>query len=128
MEMIITLFKNKIRGAYNNMHAVRGWELVKTAALGFAGFMLLVVMYIGFYKVLKYLEGVQLIGPILSWKLTGMLFLMMFAMIIVSSIIMSMTTLYYSFDLKFLFSCPISRRSVFMDKAMDTVIFSWFLS
>lgn len=124
MEMIITLFKNKIRSAYNNMNSVRGLELVKTAALGFAGFMLLVVMYIGFYKVLKYLEGVQLIGPILSWKLTGMLFLMMFAMIIVSSIIISMTTLYYSFDLKFLFSCPVSRRSVFMDKAMDTVIFS----
>ncbi|MBO4556108.1 MAG: hypothetical protein J5706_05045, partial [Elusimicrobiales bacterium] len=70
----------------------------------------------------------QLIGPILSWKLTGMLFLMMFAMIIVSSIIISMTTLYYSYDLKFLFSCPVSRRAVFMDKAADTVVFSsWTL-
>lgn len=128
MGMIITLFNKKIRGAYNDMHSVRGWELVKTAALGFAGFMLLVVMYLGFHKVLKYLEEVQLIGPILSWKLTGMLFLMMFAMIIVSSIIISMTTLYYSYDLKFMFSCPLTRRTVFMDKAMDTVIFSsWTL-
>ena len=126
--MIKLLILNKLRCAYNDMNSVRGWELVKSAALGFAGLCLLIVMYFGFHKVLKYLEEVQLIGPILSWKLTGMLLLMMFAMIIVSSIIISMTTLYYSFDLKFLFSCPLSRRTVFMDKAADTVIFSsWTL-
>lgn len=128
IEMIRILARNKLKSAYNNIHSVRGWELVKTAALGFAGLMLLVIMYFGFHKVLKYLEEVQLIGPILSWKLTGMLLLMMFAMIIVSSIIISMTTLYYSFDLKFLFSCPLPRRAVFMDKAADTVVYSsWTL-
>lgn len=126
--MISLLFKNKLRSAYNAIHAVRGWELVKTAVLAFASLLLLAAMYAGFYKALKYLENVQLIGPILSWKLTGMLLLMMFSMIIVSSIIISMSTLYYSFDLKFLFSCPMPRRAVFMDKAFDTVVYSsWTL-
>jgi len=57
----------------------------------------------------------------LSWKLTSMVLLMTFSMVIVSSIIISMSTLYYSFDLKFLFSCPLDLRSIFMDKALETV-------
>ena len=37
----------------------------------------------------------------LSWKLASMVLLITFSMVIVSSIIISMTTLYYAFDLKF---------------------------
>ncbi len=107
---------------------MRGWRLVKTLMFLLVGLLMLLALYGGFWRLLTYLEGVQLIGPMLAWKLTSMILLMTFSMVIVSSIIISMTTLYYSFDLKFLFSCPISLRSLFMDKAMETVFYSsWTL-
>jgi ABC-2 type transport system permease protein len=90
--------------------------------------LMLLALYGSFWRLLAYLEGIQLIGPMLSWKLTSMVLLITFSMVIVSSIIISMTTLYYAADLKFLFSCPIDLRSLFMEKALDTVFYSsWTL-
>ncbi len=107
---------------------MKGWHLAKTLMFLLVGLLMLLGLYGGFWRLLTYLEGVPLIGPMLAWKLTSMILLITFSMVIVSSIIISMTTLYYSFDLKFLFSCPISLRSLFMDKAMETVFYSsWTL-
>lgn len=114
-------FKNKI------LHFSR-WQAAKNAIFLVIGFTLLALLYFGFWRLLNYLEGVEIIGPILSWKLTGMVLLITFAMIMVSSVIISMSTLYYSSDLKFLFSCPLKTGHVFTDKYMDTVFYSsWTL-
>ena len=112
----------------NTLAAMRGWKLVKNLMFAAVGLLMLAALYGAFWRLLKYLEGVQLIGPMLSWKLTSMVLLMTFSMVIVSSIIISMTTLYYSFDLKFLFSCPLDLRVIFLDKALETVFYSsWTL-
>jgi len=126
--MLSVLLKRKILTFKNRIKAMRGWHLAKTLMFLLVGLLMLLALYGGFWRLLTYLEGVQLIGPMLAWKLTSMILLITFSMVIVSSIIISMTTLYYSFDLKFLFSCPISLRSLFMDKAMETVFYSsWTL-
>ena len=126
--MFNTLLKRKFLTLKNRITALRGWHLVKTLMFLLVGLLMLLGLYNGFWRLLTYLEGVQLIGPMLSWKLTSMVLLITFSMVIVSSIIISMTTLYYSFDLKFLFSCPIGLRSLFMDKALETVFYSsWTL-
>lgn len=112
----------------NKLAALRGWRLVKTLAFLSVGLAMLLALYGGFWRLLTYLEGVQIIGPMLSWKLASMVLLITFSMVIVSSIIISMTTLYYSSDLKFLFSCPINARVLFLDKALETVFYSsWTL-
>jgi len=126
--MLYTLLGRKLRTFKNRLTALRGWELVKTIMFLSVGLLMLLALYGGFWRLLAYLEGVQLIGPMLSWKLTSMVLLITFSMVIVSSIIISMTTLYYAFDLKFLFSCPIDLRALFMDKALETVFYSsWTL-
>jgi ABC-2 type transport system permease protein len=126
--MLNVLLARKTRTFYNTLAAMRGWKLIKNLMFAGAGLLMLAVLYAGFWRLLNYLETVQLIGPMLSWKLTSMVLLMTFSMVIVSSIIISMTTLYYSTDLKFLFSCPLDLRSVFMDKALETVFYSsWTL-
>jgi len=126
--MFNILLKRKLLTFKNRLLELRGWHLAKTVMFLLVGLLMLVGLYNGFWRLLTYLEGVQLIGPMLSWKLTSMVLLITFSMVIVSSIIISMTTLYYSFDLKFLFSCPISLRSLFIDKAMETVFYSsWTL-
>ncbi|MBI5743137.1 MAG: hypothetical protein HY952_01170 [Elusimicrobia bacterium] len=126
--MLGLLLARKGRTFINTLLALRGWRLAKNAMFGGVGALMLSALYAGFWRLLNYLEGVQLIGPMLSWKLTSMVLLMTFTMVIVSSIIISMSTLYYSFDLKFLFSCPLNLRSIFMDKALETVFYSsWTL-
>lgn len=126
--MLNVLLERKVRSIFNTLLALRGWNLAKNLMFAAVGAAMLAALYAGFWRLLTYLEGVQLIGPILSWKLTSMVLLMTFSMIIVSSIIISMTTLYYSFDLKFLFSCPLDLRSVFLDKSLETVFYSsWTL-
>ncbi|HAH32389.1 MAG TPA: hypothetical protein DCL44_08765, partial [Elusimicrobia bacterium] len=126
--IMLLLFKRKFICAVNTLKSLRGWKLVKNLLFIGVGLLMLSILYAGFWRLLTYLEAVQLIGPILSWKLTSMVLLMTFSMIIVSSILISMTTLYYSSDLKFLFSCPLPERSLFLDKAVETVFYSsWTL-
>ena len=125
---MLILLKRKFICAVNSIKALRGWKLAKNLLFLGVGLLMLSIMYAGFWRLLKYLEAVQLIGPMLSWKLTSMVLLMTFSMVIVSSIIISMTTLYYSSDLKFLFSCPLSGMTIFLDKAIETVFYSsWTL-
>jgi ABC-2 type transport system permease protein len=122
------LLARKLRTFVNTLKGLRGWKLAKNLMFAGVGLVMLGSLYAGFWRLLSYLEGVQLIGPMLSWKLTSMVLLMTFSMVIVSSIIISMTTLYYSFDLKFLFSTPLDLRSIFIDKAFETVFYSsWTL-
>ncbi len=126
--MLNILLERKARTFANTLRGLRGWKLVKNLMFAAVGLLMLAALYAAFWRLLTYLEGVQLIGPMLSWKLTSMVLLMTFSMVIVSSIIISMSTLYYSFDLKFLFSCPLNLRSIFMDKALETVFYSsWTL-
>jgi len=126
--MLNVLAARKLLTFKNTLKALRGWKLVKNLLFAGAGLLMLTALYAAFWRLLTYLDGVQLIGPMLSWKLTSMVLLMTFSMVIVSSIIISMSTLYYSFDLKFLFSCPLDLRSIFMDKALETVFYSsWTL-
>jgi len=126
--MLPVLLVRKAVTFRNTLLGLRGWKLAKNLMFSGAGLMMLAALYAGFWRLLNYLEGVELIGPILSWKLTSMVLLMTFAMVVVSSIIISMTTLYYSFDLKFLFSTPLDLRAIFIDKAFETVFYSsWTL-
>ena len=126
--MFNILLSRKIKTFVNTLRGMRGWKLVKNLMFAAVGLLMLAALYSAFWRLLTYLEAVELIGPILSWKLTSMVLLMTFAMVIVSSIIISMSTMYYSFDLKFLFSTPLDLRSIFMDKALETVFYSsWTL-
>mgnify|MGYP000044058414 CR=1 FL=1 len=126
--MFILLCRRKILSLKNKILHFSRWEIIKNIVFISVGTALLSLLYYGFWRLLNYLENVEVIGPVLSWKLTGMVLLITFAMIVVSSIIISMTTLYYSSDLKFLFSCPIKMRFLFMDKSMDTIFYSsWTL-
>lgn len=127
--MIAVLLKRKLTGIRNEIASLEGWEIIKRGVFTAVGIAMLVGLYFGFFRVLRYLEGISMIGPLLSWKLTAMAFLTTFSMIVISGLITSMTTLYCSYDLKFLFSAPISVRTLFIDKALETSFYaSWTLA
>ena len=114
--------------AANTLGHLTRYELARNALFGTAGLALLFGLYRGFYRVLSYLAAVELIGGLLLWKLTAMLLLMTLSMVIVSSLLIALTTLFYSYDLKFLMKSPLSLRVVFLDKSLESAFFaSWMI-
>ena len=126
--MLGSLLRRRARTLTNTIGHWTGYEWARNAAFGSAGFGLLFGLHYGFFRLLKYLAAVELIGLLLTWKLTAMLLLMTFSMVVVSSLLTALTTLFYSSDLKFLLNAPISQRTVFLDKSLESaVLASWMI-
>jgi ABC-2 type transport system permease protein len=126
--MLGLLLRRRARSAANSLRSLTHYERGRNLLFGAAGLGLLYGLYYGFYRVLDYLSTVELIGALLIWKLTAMLLLMTLSMVVVSSLLTSMTTLFYSFDLKFLMKSPVSLRTVFLDKSLESAFFaSWMI-
>lgn len=126
--MLPALLRRRARTFTNTVTHWTGYEWARNAAFGSAGFGLLYGLHYGFYRLLKYLSTVELIGVLLTWKLTAMLLLMTFSMVVVSSLLTALTTLFYSYDLKFLLKAPVSLRAVFLDKSLESAFFaSWMI-
>jgi len=126
--MLGALLRRRARTFANTIGHWTAYEWVRNAAFGSAGFGLLFGLHYGFYRLLKYLATVELIGLLLTWKLTAMLLLMTLSMVVVSSLLTALTTLFYSYDLKFLMKAPVSLRAVFLDKSLESAFFaSWMI-
>ncbi len=126
--MLFLLLRRRLRCAYNAVRVQTRWERGRNLAFGAAGLGLLGALHLGFHRLLAYLAGVELIGPLLMWKLTAMMLLMTLAMVAISSLLTALTTLYYSYDLKFLMKAPVAARTVFLDKSLESAFFaSWMI-
>ncbi len=122
------LLERRARSLWNTLRKATPYAAARNGAFGLAGLGLLVGLYCGFYRLLAYLAGVPLIGSLLMWKLTAMLMLTTFTMVGISSLLTSLTTLYYSFDLKFLMNAPLRLRAIFIDKSLESIFFaSWMI-
>lgn len=126
--MLGALMRRRGRSFVNTIGHWTGYEWARNSAFGAAGLGLLYGLHYGFFRLLKYLSTVELIGEMLTWKLTAMLLLMTLSMVIVSSLLTALTTLFYSYDLKFLMKAPVGLRSVFLDKSLESAFFaSWMI-
>lgn len=126
--MLGLLLRRRARSAANALGHLTRYEAARDAVFGAAGLALLYGLYAGFFRVLAYLATVELIGTLLLWKLTAMLLLMTLSMVVVSSLLTSLTTLFYSYDLKFLMKSPLSLRVIFLDKSLESAFFaSWMI-
>lgn len=126
--MLGTLLRRRALTFTNTIGHWTTYEWARNAAFGTAGFGLLFGLHYGFFRLLTYLSTIELIGLLLTWKLTAMLLLMTLSMVVVSSLLTALTTLYYSYDLKFLMKAPVSLRAVFLDKSLESAFFaSWMI-
>ncbi|MEF3279710.1 MAG: hypothetical protein K6357_01920 [Elusimicrobiota bacterium] len=122
------ILKYRFKSLFNRIKNLDKWKKAKNVIFTSVGFFLLSILYFSFLRILRYLNGVEFIGELLIWKLSAMVFVISFSMIAVSSLIISMTTLFYSYDLKFLFSMPLKETVIFLDKMISTIFYSsWSL-
>ncbi len=126
--MFLLLLRRRGRSLANTLSHLTSYEWGRNVAFSLAGLGLLFGLHHGFYRLLSYLSTVELIGTLLIWKLTAMLMMMTLSMVAVSSLLTSLTTLFYSYDLKFLMRTPAGLKTVFLDKSLESAFFaSWMI-
>lgn len=122
------LLKRDALSVKNALRSQTPWEWVRNGAFVAVGLWMLAGIHYGFHRLLIYLDTVEIIGPLLIWKLTAMALMTTFSMVVLSSLIISLTTLFYSFDLPFLMNSPVPARAVFMEKSLESAFFSsWMI-
>lgn len=103
---------------------MRFGDAVRSLGFGLFGAGLMLLLYWMFVRLLWEIKIVQIIGSLLVIKLTAMTFLTTFLMIIFSSTLASLTTLFLARDLAFLIASPLPFSRVFLFKFLETAVFS----
>jgi len=129
MTEILTLLKPRF-WSFKNGRSSKSAEnqRIKAVLFGAVGLAFWVGIFAVFYRVLIYFQGVEDFGDILARKLMSMVLLTLFAMLIFSSIITSLTKLYISRDLVLVHSMPVAKEKVFLARWIESTIdSSWMV-
>ena len=91
--------------------------------LGFGG-----AIFVFFYRALVYFLSVPEFGPVLTYKLLGMVFITFFSILLFSNIVTSLSTFFLSRELDRLVAAPIALRHLFYARFVETMIdSSWMM-
>ena len=129
MTEILTLLKPRF-WSFKNSRSSKSAEnqRIKAVLFGAVGLAFWIGIFAVFYRVLIYFQGVEDFGDILARKLMSMVLLTLFAMLIFSSIITSLTKLYISRDLVLVHSMPVAKEKVFLARWIESTIdSSWMV-
>ena len=123
--MLLLLIKPKILSLKNSVNAKLMLRRLPFIAIG-VGFWFL--FYIGTYKVLTYVRGIEFFGEILSRKLFSMTFFSLLGFLILSSIITAISSFYLSKDIPLLLSKPVEIRDILRLKTFEAFMnSSWMV-
>ncbi|MCD6594194.1 hypothetical protein J7L68_00760 [bacterium] len=109
------------------------WRLIARKGLEHWAKIIVAIIVIGlfftgayelFYRVFAYLKDVSDIGPILIDRLISIGFLAFFAMLIISNLVSSISTLFRSTETKYLMATPLSHSDVFWSRFLDNFFYS----
>jgi ABC-2 type transport system permease protein len=98
-----------------------------------AGFLCLALgfgagIFVFFHRALVYFLSVPEFGPVLTYKLLGMVFITFFSILLFSNIITSLSTFFLSRELDRLVAAPIALRHLFYARFAETMIdSSWMM-
>ncbi len=117
MNTIFILLRPRLLSFFNNYRmGKKNKSWIRLFMFGSVGAVFWVGSFIMFYRVLLYFQSVQDFGDILAMKLLSMIIITLFALLIFSSIINSLSHYYLSRDLPLLHSLPVEARTIFMSR------------
>lgn len=129
MNGIITLLKPRL-WSFRNGYASRDAEArnIKWLLFGLIGLVFWVGIFIVFYRVLRYFQGVEGFGDILAYKLLSMVLVTFFALLIFSSTVTSLSKFYLSRDLALVHAMPVAPAQIFLARWIESTIdSSWMV-
>lgn len=92
------------------------------------GLIVCIIIYLVTYKVLSYFHGQNELGIILSLKIFQMAWITIFAMLVFSSMVAAVSTLYLASDNEILLSAPVVPSEIFLMRFVTTSInTSWMI-
>jgi hypothetical protein len=122
------LIKISLLSFKNRISALKFSEDLKAAFFLFIGINLAIIIYGASYWFLKYVNSTAVAGPLIVNKLLALFFLTAFMMTVLSCAVVSFSSLYFSKDVRWLLSSPISYKSVFAFKALAALFYaSWMV-
>ncbi|MEN8189270.1 MAG: hypothetical protein ABFS19_05440 [Thermodesulfobacteriota bacterium] len=100
----------------------------RSLLLGCLGALVCIAIYLVSLKVLRYFHGQNELGIILSLKIFQMSWITIFAMLIFSSMVTAVSTLYLSKDNEIMVSAPVSPAELYLMRYTTTSLYtSWMV-
>ena len=125
--MILRLFQPWVRTGINRFFPENRIPPRTLAILGM-GCGVCLVIYFGAFKVLSYFHAQNELGIILSLKIFQMFWITLFAMLIFSSMVTAVSTIYLSSDNEILLTAPIPHSEIFLMRFFTTSLnTSWMV-
>ncbi len=125
--MTLRLFRPWLQTTIHRFFPRKNWGL-RLAAILLLGSTICLLIYLGTYKVLSYFHAQNELGIILSLKLLQMAWITLFAMLIFSSMVTGVSTLYLSQDNEILLAAPLQPREVYLLRFFTTCVStSWMV-
>lgn len=111
-----------------NRFTVGGKARRRTLLLSLIGLGVCVIIYFGSYRVLSYFRAQDELGILLSLKILQMIWILLFTMLIFSSMVTAVATLYLSQDNEILLAAPLPAAEIFQMRYLTTSIStSWMV-
>ena len=92
-----------------------------------AGFLFWAGIFAVFYRVLSYFQGIEGFGDILARKLLSMVLVAFFSILIFSSILTALSTLYLSKDLPLIHAAPVPVEEIFVARWLESTFDSCWM-
>ncbi|HET6461023.1 MAG TPA: hypothetical protein VFG29_09585, partial [Syntrophales bacterium] len=129
MKEILALLRPRLWSFRNGSHAKDAKNSrLKGLLLGTVGLLFWAGIFVIFYRVLAYFQGVEGFGDVLARKLMSMVLVTLFSLLIFSSIITCLTKLYLSKDLILVHSMPVNAAKIFLARWFESTIdSSWMV-
>ena len=125
---LILLAKMRFRILINTIRYARKSGVYRFLFFATLGILFVLGDYSFFYRVVEYLKAEELIGTLLITQLLDMMSLTFFFMLIFSTVVAAISTLYLSSDLDLLVSSPLKPTAIFIVKFFQTTInSSWMV-
>ncbi|HUU28211.1 MAG TPA: hypothetical protein VM123_10400 [archaeon] len=119
------LFFPKIKSAMNTWRSLPMGRVLPLAVLTV---IFWITVYAIFHKMLVYFRSTEDIGILLTVKLVSMTLISFLLILVVSNLICSFTTFFFSEDLYLLVSSPVSLHSIYLARFAETLIHaSWMV-
>jgi len=101
---------------------------LKSLGVGLFGLLICVALYLVSVKVVGYFHRQSELGVILSLKIFQMAWIIMFAMLIFSCMVSSVSTLFLSRDNEIIFAAPVSAAEIYGMRYLTTTFYtSWMM-
>lgn len=129
MNSTLALFRPRLLSFRNNRLSTKAREhRVRFYLLSLMGILFWFAVFVVFYRVLTYFQGVEGFGDILAHRLLYLAVMTFFTLLIFSGVITALSKLYLSRDLMLVHSLPVPSHSLFLVRWTESLFdSSWMV-